>query len=300
MTNKKTFPGAMNAEQRAAFARQQAEEQKAAENAKKLAAEEAAAIRIAKKMKLEAAQRRNDLINKFAKTNLKGKVKSFLLACVGFNIPIGYADRLFTSVEIVEPYDCYDEGDIERRMQLKDVIQEAYDPYFHATKGEYCYKDNSIDTYWKPDNKPSYRDTSKVNNRFKRHMMLVCIEALVLACVVIGALRKRRAVAQDVDIMLEVEKIADSKKVSSKLIRKMLNVVPEIVGHMSSESSVYFEMLLKGDFDCKQNPQVLEISKAILSGHLASHPKDMERVLAVFDEASLPQSLVAEYKQNVR
>lgn len=279
MTDKKTFPGAMNAEQRAAFARQQAEQQRAAENAKKLAAEKAEAIRIAKKMKLEAAQRRNDLINKFAKTNLKGNMKAFVLACAVFNIAAGTVDHILADQA---PYD----NDMTMTVKHRHAIREAYDPYFHAAD------------FWSEDSKP-YRN-STVNNRFKRHMILLGIEAFIATCILIGHAGKRYSVGKDVDIMLLAQEIGARYLTDKKIIQRMLNVAPEIVSHMSSESSVYFELLMDGSFDCDKNPRVFAFAKSVLAGHLHSHPEDMKRVLEVFDEASLPQSLVAEYKQNVR
>lgn len=279
MTDKRTFPGAMNAEQRAAFARQQEEQQKAAENAKKLAAEKAEAIRIAKEMKLEAAQRRKNFINEFAPTSIRASdVFKMLGALVAINFVIGAVDEEVCDWTVDrEGHELYD------GPGYCNSIREAYDPYFHGV--DECGS--------------SYHD-STINDRFKRHMCVLGIEALVLACVVIGALRKRRAVVKDVDIMLKIEKVSQSSKVGAKLIKKMMTVAPQIVSHMSSESSVYFEMLMDGSFDCDNNPQILAITKSVLAGHLHSHPEDMKRVLEVFDEASLPQGLVAKYKQNVR
>ncbi|MBR3148148.1 MAG: hypothetical protein IKF41_02265 [Alphaproteobacteria bacterium] len=280
MTDKKIFPGAMNAEQRAAFARQQAEQQRAAENAKKLAAEKAEAIRIAKKMRKEAEQRRKDLINKFASSSIRASnVFKMLGALVVINFVIGAADEeLWDWTTDREGHELY------VGPGYRNSIREAYDPYFHGV----------------PDSFGSSYHDSTINDRFKRHMCVLGIEALVLACVVIGALRERRAVVKDVDIMLKIEKVSQSSKVGAKLIKKMMTVAPEIVSHMSSESSVYFELLMDGSFDCDKNPQVFAFAKSVLAGHLHSHPEDMKRVLEVFDEASLPQSLVAKYKQNVR
>ena len=274
MTEKRTFPGAMNAEQRAALAEQQAKQ----EHLKKLAEQKAEEVRAQAAQKKKEAQRRNAIISKFA-PDMKSKFIKFCTFCVPLNMFLGCADHVLVDQD---PYD----KDLGVVVKTGEAVREAYDPYFHAA-------DNlTLDS-------KAYRD-SKINDRFKRHMALIGIEAFVLACIGLGLLRKRYSVAKDVDVMLEIEKIGKENIIYPQDIKKLMKVAPEIVSHMSSKSSVYFELLMNGEFDCEQNPQVLAITKSILAGHLASHPKDMERVLAVFDEASLPQSLVAEYKQNVR
>lgn len=278
MTNKKTFPGAMNAEQRAALAQQQAEQEREALRAKRLAAEKAEAARIIAEQKKQEAQKREAIIEKFS-PNMKSKFATFCTFCLPLNMFIGCADHVLVDQD---PYDT----DLGVVVKTDEAVREAYDPCFHAA-------DNLT------LNSKAYRD-SKINDRFKRHMALIGIEAFVLACIGLGVLRKRRAVAKDVDVMLAIEKAAQQHKIDNKLLTKMMKVAPEIVSHMSKESAIYFEALMNGSLDCEQNTQVFAIAKSVLAGHLASHPEDMQRVLAVFDEASLPQSLVAEYKQNVR
>lgn len=276
MTDKKTFPGAMNAEQ-----------QRELEKSRKLAAERAEAKRIIAEQKKKEEQKRADLIKRFAPSISGAKLlKVFGLTVVG-NYCIGATDRKVMDYYLDTSYGT--EVSVLTGPKLSEAVREAYDPYFHGgsrhTDAIYFSK--------------AYRN-NETNDRWQRHMMLLGIEAFIFACVLIGFACKKQVVVDDIDIMLEIEKRATWRNISRATLNRMVNVAPEIVKHMSKEDSVYFEMLMNGDLDCEQNPQVFAIAKSVLAGHLASHPEDMQRVLAVFDEASLPQSLVAEYKQNVR
>lgn len=266
MADKKTFPGAMSVAQR---------QKREAEKARKLAAEKATEARILKQQ--QETEKRQAIIDVF-KPDLKSKFITFCLVCLPLNALVGVMDH------VLADQDSYDK-DLSITVKPGEAVREAYNPYFHAAD-------------FSKENAKSYRD-SKINNRFKRHMTLVGIEAFILACLVIGDLRKRRKVINDVDTMLTVQKQA-RYSVSEYMLKEMVKVAPEIVHHMAEDSSVYFEMLMKGDLDCEENPQVLEFAKSVLAGHLAKHPEDLNRVLSVYDESTLPQSLVARYNQNAR
>ena len=166
-------------------------------------------------------------------------------------------------------------------VSLGDAIRETYDPYFHAARYEVVYR-------WLAKGE-SYR-SDKINSRFKTHACVLGIEAFILACLLIGY-RKRH---KDKNGILKIEK----HNLDQKFVAMMMKFVPDIVKNMSKESSVYFEMLMDGTLDYEQNPVIFEIAKSILDSHLQSHPEDMKRVLSVFDEKSLPQDILAKYKQN--
>ena len=277
MTEKRTFPGAINAAQQELLAKQQ--------EAEKLAAEKANARRIAERQKSEKqkaeVQKRKKLIETFAPSMSASSVVKALGTIIAVNYVVGGLDRVGNDYTVdSQGYEDF------IGPNLGDAIHEAYDPYFHGAVGFYDAQ--------------SYRD-STVNDRWKRHMTIVGIEAFILACILIGRTAKRHSVTEDVDTMLLFkERVTQNKHISQSMIKKMVNVAPEIVDHMSKDSAIYFEMLMKGTFDCEQDSTVLAFAKAVLAGHLASHPADMERVLSVFDERTLPQSLVAQYKQNVK
>lgn len=171
-------------------------------------------------------------------------------------------------------------------VSLGDAIRETYDPYFHAAR-HLMYFDWDTASY--KGGTKSYR-SDEINSRFKTHACVLGIEAFILACLLIGY-RKRH---KDKNGILKIEK----HNLDQKFVTMMMKFVPDIVKNMSKESSVYFEMLMDGTLDYEQNPVIFEIAKSILDSHLQSHPEDMKRVLSVFDEKSLPQDILAKYKQN--
>ena len=190
---------------------------------------------------------------------------------------VGGIDRYFA--DYVNERDFGTDIDVQVGPDLGPAIREAYNPCFHG----------EVNTYY------CSKEEGKINSRWKRHMVLLGIEALLVALVLISG----SLIRKDIDTMLEFEKKAKQHNIDPKILAKMIKVAPEIVKHMSSESRVYFDMLMDGTLDCESNPVILGMATSILEGHLLAHPEDMKKVLAVFDEQSLPDS-VKKYMQHVR
>lgn len=285
MTDKRTFPGALNAEQREALERQQAAEQARSEEEQR----KVQAARLAAAKRAQEQERRTDLVNKFY-PKIKGDIAAlsfFILLFVNYGI--GGIDRAFADFYTDTSFGT--EVSIQTGPDLVDAIHEAYDPYFHGAHPD----DNEYGEGKQVWSNKSYR-SDEINDRWIRHMILLFIEALVL----IGVAAKRGRVRRNVDLMLAIEKSAKQHNVDPKQLKKMMKVAPEIVKHMSKESSVYFEMLMDGTLDADSNPKLLGMATSILEGHLQSHPEDYARVVAVFDEQSLPQNIVNIYCQRGR
>lgn len=100
-----------------------------------------------------------------------------------------------------------------------------------------------------------------------------------------------RANAQ-IDIMLEIEKLAKEHKMDPSVAKKIIQVAPDIVKNMSKDSRVYFDMIMDGKVSV-EDENFLNIATAIMVGHLKTHPEDMERVMSTFDEKSIPQEVLA-------
>lgn len=95
-----------------------------------------------------------------------------------------------------------------------------------------------------------------------------------------------------VDIMLEIEKLAKEHKMDPSVAKKIIQIAPDIVKNMSKDSRVYFDMIMDGQVSV-EDEKFLNIATSIMVGHLESHPEDMERVMATFDEKSIPQEVLA-------
>ena len=130
MSDKKTFPGAVSAEQRAELARQKAAAEKAAAEKARIAAEQAEqAAKVEAERKAEQKRRQN-LINKF---DPKPDTKIALtIACfvVMFNYMVGGIDRYFA--DYVNERDFGTDIDVQVGPDLGPAIREAYNPCFHG------------------------------------------------------------------------------------------------------------------------------------------------------------------------
>ena len=100
-----------------------------------------------------------------------------------------------------------------------------------------------------------------------------------------------------VDIMLNLEKLAREHNLDATAAKKMLTVAPEIVKNMSADSRVYFDMIMDGRVSV-DNKDFLNMAAAVMAGHLQSHPEDMARVIALFDEKQIPHEILKQHMQN--
>lgn len=93
-----------------------------------------------------------------------------------------------------------------------------------------------------------------------------------------------------VDMMTDLEKFVDGAKLklNPRQIKHLLKTVPFIIESMSADKRVYFDMLMSGKIDIKNNKTFMDMAIAIMSGHLQSHPEDAKLILDTFEEKSLP------------
>ncbi len=96
---------------------------------------------------------------------------------------------------------------------------------------------------------------------------------------------------KQIDVMLKIEKLAKEHNLDATAAKKMLNVAPEIVKRMSADSRVYFDMMLDGKVAISDK-NFVNIATMVMAGHLQSHPEDMEQIMTVFDERSIPQEIL--------
>ena len=94
-----------------------------------------------------------------------------------------------------------------------------------------------------------------------------------------------------VKMMLELEKIGKEYNLDTKEVRRLVNVCKDIIKRMSADKRVYFDMLMSGDISVKDNATFQSMAVSVMSGHLQSHPEDLQMVLDVFDERSMPSEI---------
>ena len=152
------------------------------------------------------------------------------------------------------------------------------------------------DAYWPMENGEFSPDFSwKLN----AGMALVFALLSMGQIVVTAGLRHadlKRARAQ-MDIKLNLEKLAREHNLDATAAKKMLTVAPEIVKNMSADSRVYFDMIMDGQVSV-DNKDFLNMAAAVMAWHLQSHPEDMARVIAMFDEKQIPHEILKQHMQN--
>lgn len=163
--------------------------------------------------------------------------------------------------------------------------QRMYEPEMHDYIGPYedqrTYLEAIADTYI-PFN----------NGVFDPHVAwcVTVFVQLVLALMCIGVVRSRSKSKKDIDVMLEVERLAKEHNLDSVAAKKMLKVAPSIVKNMSKDSRIFFDMVMEGKFSMGDKKFVNTVS-AIIVGHLEKHPEDMKKVVGVFESDVLPKKM---------
>ena len=260
MAEKKLFPGVTEQD----IQKQEQEKLKAAQEAeaKRIAMQQAKEKAEANAKVKEEQKKLHDLYNP---TILPFKLKVGLIAVL--NLCIGelhrsindYGEQIWHHVDPIE------------NNTLGQAIAEAYVPTYHAPY-EYGEKGHFEST---------------PNPRWMMHMIVLLAEALVLSLLAINNAKRNK----QIDLMAEIAKISKEQNIDPTYIKKMLKVAPNIIKNMSKDSRVYFDMLIEGKLDTENAPAFLDMATSIMEGHLQTHPEDLQVIMNLFDEHSIPESI---------
>ena len=107
-----------------------------------------------------------------------------------------------------------------------------------------------------------------------------------------------------VDLMLAIKSIKEAGKkvnlnVTDETVKKLIEICPHIISRMSADERVYFDMLIDGDIESKNEEMFKNFALAVMDGHLRSNPEDLQMVLDAFDETSIALLLSDMYRQNL-
>ena len=106
-----------------------------------------------------------------------------------------------------------------------------------------------------------------------------------------------------VDMMLAIKSVKEAGKkvnlnVTDETAKKLIEICPHIISRMSADERVYFDMLIDGDIEIKDEEMFKNFALAVMDGHLRSNPEDLQMVLDAFDETSITVLLSDMYIQN--
>lgn len=102
-----------------------------------------------------------------------------------------------------------------------------------------------------------------------------------------------------VDMMLDLEEFGDKYNLNTPQVAHMINNVSSIIREMSADKRVYFDMILDGRINIRENEIFLKMATHIMYGHLTNHPEDINRILSVYNWRSVPLDLLAEYDKYI-
>lgn len=169
--------------------------------------------------------------------------------------------------------------------------------YGYNSDGEleiYNYADGWEKTTYRVENEPS--KFSKITLQVSVGMLAV---VLLQVLAIYGLNRKARKIEgmqkSGIRAMLDIAKQNPDVKIDERALATLLEIAPAVVSRMSEAEAVYFEMLMDGRLEIIENKTFYDMAVAIMEGWLRKHPKDMERVLTVFDRDSIPQGLMQKY-----
>ena len=153
-----------------------------------------------------------------------------------------------------------------------------------------------------------YKELVTTDSKFSDVMFNISLLALcaflLSICAIIGIIKKQDKIdkAKDnaIDLMLDIANKKTEVKINEKQLKKLLKIVPEVRSRMSAAERVYFEMLMNGDLQIINDKTFRAMATAVMKGHLRSHPEDIKRILDVFDNDSIPQEFLSEFKSRDR
>jgi len=194
-------------------------------------------------------------------------------------------------------------GGVAYMISSADTYEDEYDripggyEYGYNSDGElemYNYSGGYQKSTYRVENEPS--KFSKITLQVSVSMLAV---VLLQVLVIYGLNRRADKIhgmqKSGIRTMLDMANQNPDIKIDERALSTLLKIAPEVVSNMSEAEAVYFEMLMDGHLEIVENKTFYDMAIAVMEGWLRTHPKDMERVLTVFDRDSIPQELMQKY-----
>lgn len=106
-----------------------------------------------------------------------------------------------------------------------------------------------------------------------------------------------------IDTMVTLQKLPQNVELyhlTENQMKCLTSVAKSIISEMSSEYRIYFDMIIEGKINAENKKDMLSLATTIMEGHLSQHPEDINKVLEVFNEHSVPEHLFAKYKKYIK
>lgn len=117
---------------------------------------------------------------------------------------------------------------------------------------------------------------------------------VLLGCVVIGVKRVKH---NAIDIMLAVKELGADYNLDTRKVKRAVTIAPVVISNMAAADREFFDKLMNGDIEIKDDDTMRDMAISIIEGHLQTHPLDAGRVLAAFKEETIPGDLLVHLKK---
>ena len=100
-----------------------------------------------------------------------------------------------------------------------------------------------------------------------------------------------------IDIMLEIERLAKEHNLNASTAKEIVNVAPKIIMNMSADSRTYFDMILDGKISI-EDKNFVNAAIAIMAGHLRTNPDDAKLIADIINDNSTIKGSMNLYTKN--
>ncbi len=296
MADKKLFPGVTEQDvQKKEQAKREAEEKAKKEREAFLEAENRLN---AKKEQKRQEQEFNSVVEEFYQKfgdkvqNLKMGLKGFVYKQLIF-LGIMHGIWLFGHVEPGKDADGYDKGINFFELALSGSDFEAAEKTAENTGsgalGAARYFTNpTLETYNFANifRKESYIALSNQDWRVLRAYAGLAMVITAAAGLISGASKDKKNKINDIKkllILWQQNNLVDIKM--QEFVNK--DMIGKIISHMSGQNARCFQQIINGEKSVS-----FETAVKIMEGHLKAHPEDLQMVLDLFDERSIPSEIM--------
>lgn len=129
------------------------------------------------------------------------------------------------------------------------------------------------------------------NPEFKPHVAW-CLNVFITLCALIYSIifvKMNRYGRDAVDMMIDLKKFGEQYNLNTEKVKKLVNIANYTIERMSADERVYFDMLMNDNINIADKDTMKQFATTIMVGHLEKHPRDIEKIMKIFDERTIPK-----------
>ena len=202
--------------------------------------------------------RKDLMFSNFVQTNIAGAIALFFIGNVSWMFLQSTPDTML----------CRAKNKIY--MPYKKAIHDAYIPVERYIVDDNTYKTGELQV----NPNPGFR----AHGTWLANLLLSLWWLYVTACY----FKRTKMDLDTIDMMSELKELQGKHRLSDTQVAKLVAASGEIIGRMSAEERVYFDMLSSGKINIKDDKVFTDMAVAILDGYLRTHAAETENVLKIY------------------